>query len=43
MENNRAKKMYDYHVWANQQVFQKLKQLPDGVYGHDKKCLSIHQ
>lgn len=32
MEKNRAKKMYDYHVWANQQVFQNLKQLPDGVY-----------
>ena len=32
MEKNRATKMYDYHVWANQQVFQNLKQLPDGVY-----------
>ncbi len=31
MENNRAIKMYDYHVWANQQVFQHLKQLPDSV------------
>ncbi|MFP3510462.1 DinB family protein [Peribacillus sp. SIMBA_075] len=32
MEKNRATKMYDYHVWANQQVFHNLKQLPDGVY-----------
>lgn len=32
MERNQALKMYDYHVWANQQVFQHLKQLPDNVY-----------
>jgi len=32
MENNRAKKMYDYHVWANQKVIQHLKQLPDKIY-----------
>lgn len=32
MENNRAMKMYDYHVWANQRVFQHLKQLPDSVF-----------
>ncbi|QKY71251.1 MULTISPECIES: DinB family protein [Lentibacillus] len=32
MENHRAKKMYDYHVWANQQVFHHLKQLPERVY-----------
>lgn len=24
--------MYDYHVWANQQLLQHLKQLPDKVY-----------
>lgn len=39
MEKNRAKKMYDYHVWANQQVFQNLKQLPDGVYGDTIKSV----
>lgn len=39
MENNRAKKMYDYHVWANRQVFQKLKQLPEGVYGDTIKSV----
>ncbi|PKF90274.1 damage-inducible protein DinB [Bacillus sp. BA3] len=39
MENNRAKKMYDYHVWANQQVFQNLKQLPEGVYGDTIKSV----
>ncbi|WP_107950737.1 DinB family protein [Lysinibacillus parviboronicapiens] len=32
MVNNRAEKMYDYHVWANQQLIQHLKQLPDKVY-----------
>lgn len=32
MENNRAKKMYDYHVGANQKVIQHLKQLPDRIY-----------
>ncbi|WP_188455357.1 DinB family protein [Virgibacillus oceani] len=32
MENNRAIKMYDYHVWANQQVFHHLRQLPEGIY-----------
>ncbi|MFE8698792.1 DinB family protein [Cytobacillus sp. FJAT-53684] len=32
MEDNRAKKMYDYHVWANQKVFQHLKQLPERIY-----------
>lgn len=32
MENNCAKKMYDYHVWANQKVIQHLKQLPDRIY-----------
>ncbi|MDR4926832.1 DinB family protein [Peribacillus simplex] len=39
MEMNRARKMYDYHVWANQQVFQNLKQLPDGVYGDTIKSV----
>ena len=39
MENNRAKKMYDFHVWANQQVFQNLKQLPDGIYGDTIKSV----
>ncbi|MEY9866854.1 putative damage-inducible protein DinB [Peribacillus sp. B2I2] len=39
MEKDRAKKMYDYHVWANQQVFQNLKQLPDGVYGDTLKSV----
>ncbi|PWW32419.1 putative damage-inducible protein DinB [Cytobacillus oceanisediminis] len=32
MENNRARKLYDYHVWANQKVIQHLKQLPDRIY-----------
>lgn len=32
MKDDRAKKMYDYHVWANQKVFQHLKQLPKGIY-----------
>ncbi|MBG9447408.1 damage-inducible protein DinB [Cytobacillus firmus] len=32
MENNRAEKMYDYHVWANQKLIQHLKQLPDRIY-----------
>lgn len=32
MENNRAIKMYDYHVWANQQVFEHLKQLDESVF-----------
>ncbi|MET4562320.1 putative damage-inducible protein DinB [Lysinibacillus parviboronicapiens] len=32
MVKNRAEKMYDYHVWANQQLLQHLKQLPDKVY-----------
>ncbi|MGG4263896.1 DinB family protein [Peribacillus simplex] len=39
MEKNRAKNMYDYHVWANQQVFQNLKQLPNGVYGDTIKSV----
>ncbi|MBO0997264.1 DinB family protein [Bacillus sp. SD075] len=39
MENNRAKKMYNYHVWANQQMFQNLKQLPDGIYGDTIKSV----
>ncbi|WP_313799609.1 DinB family protein [Cytobacillus sp.] len=32
MKDDRAKKMYDYHVWANQKVFEHLKQLPEEVY-----------
>ncbi|TCJ03795.1 DinB family protein [Cytobacillus praedii] len=32
MDDNRAKKMYDYHVWANQKLFQHLKQLPERLY-----------
>ncbi|MGE7903187.1 DinB family protein [Peribacillus sp. NPDC094092] len=39
MEMNRVRKMYDYHVWANRQVFQNLKQLPDGVYGDTIKSV----
>lgn len=39
MENNRAKKMYDYHVWANQQVIQHLKQLPESVYNETVKSV----
>ncbi|MGE7763025.1 DinB family protein [Peribacillus sp. NPDC097895] len=39
MEKNRAKKMFDYHVWANTQVFQHVKQLPDGVYGDTMKSV----
>lgn len=39
MENNRAKKMYDYHVWANRQVFQHLKQLPDKIYNENVKSV----
>jgi uncharacterized damage-inducible protein DinB len=39
MGNNRAKKMYDYHVWANQQVFRHLKQLPDKVYNENVKSV----
>ena len=27
-----ALKMYDYHVWANQTLFERLKELSDGVY-----------
>ncbi|MFS0781870.1 DinB family protein [Bacillus sp. 1P06AnD] len=32
METMNAKKMYDYHVWANKQLFTHLKHLPDHVY-----------
>ena len=32
MEKNREMKMYDYHVWANHQVIQHLKQLPERIY-----------
>ncbi|SFB07658.1 Uncharacterized damage-inducible protein DinB (forms a four-helix bundle) [Lentibacillus halodurans] len=39
MESNRAKKMYDYHVWANQQLFQHLKQLPEEVYNKTVKSV----
>lgn len=39
MGNNRAKKMYDYHVWANQQVIRHLKQLPDKVYNENVKSV----
>lgn len=39
MEDNRAKKMYDYHVWANQKVFQHLKQLPEKIYKEQIKSV----
>lgn len=39
MGNYRAKKMYDYHVWANQQVIRHLKQLPDKVYNENVKSV----
>ncbi|WP_079910837.1 DinB family protein [Paenibacillus sp. 32352] len=29
---NQARKMYDYHVWANQTMFNRLKELPEDVY-----------
>jgi uncharacterized damage-inducible protein DinB len=32
MEKHRAINMYDYHVWANKQLFQHLKQLPESVF-----------
>ncbi|WP_102272504.1 DinB family protein [Cytobacillus massiliigabonensis] len=39
MDDNRAKKMYDYHVWANQKVFQHLKQLPERIYKEQIKSV----
>nr|WP_239497935.1 DinB family protein [Bacillus velezensis] len=27
-----ALKLYDYHLWANQQIFTRLKELPEDVY-----------
>lgn len=32
METSRVRKMYDYHVWANHQVIEHLKQLPDSIF-----------
>jgi uncharacterized damage-inducible protein DinB len=34
MEKQRAVKMYDYHVWANQKVFAHLKQQPKEIYSN---------
>ncbi|GIN95712.1 hypothetical protein J6TS1_15820 [Siminovitchia terrae] len=31
MEQNQSKKLYDYHVWANKQVIQHLKQMPENI------------
>ncbi|SFL37203.1 Uncharacterized damage-inducible protein DinB (forms a four-helix bundle) [Gracilibacillus orientalis] len=39
MTNNQMIKMYDYHVWANNQVFQHLKQLPDGFFNGTVKSV----
>jgi len=25
-------KLYDYHVWANQKIFDRLKELSKGIY-----------
>lgn len=34
MENT-AKQMYEYHVWANQTMINRLKELPDEVYTNE--------
>ncbi len=44
MENHRTKTLYDYHVWANQQVIEHLKQMPEKIYKETLKSVfpSIH-
>lgn len=34
-----ALKKYEYHVWANQRVFSRMKELPDEIY--DKEIRSV--
>lgn len=39
MKNHKLSTMYDYHVWANQQVIQHLKKLPKGIYNENIKSV----
>ncbi len=44
MEQNQSKKLYDYHVWANQQVIQHLTQMPESILNSTVQSIfrSIH-
>jgi len=36
-----ALKMYDYHVWANQSLFKRLRELSDDVYHKEIKSVFL--
>lgn len=39
MKKHQARQMYDYHVWANKRLFERLKELPGDSY--DREVQSV--